>query len=179
MSFENFYHAVMADARFQSFQAQYPQSIAAYVVARYDAYVAEIQIAHSGRKTHEMSGDKITGVSGGNFIIYLSAHESAVRSRVTGLQIEAIRGRIWLEHQLKTMRQYLRLAYACHLSGVGKTKSEQDVAINFMLEYYDQSLAMLLGLLEIIDVVVADVDQAGYRTKAINDSVAAWAKREF
>jgi hypothetical protein len=109
-----------------------------------------------------------------------ASQEIAVRSRCIEISLDAVILRNAINGSVGTLKKHIEASYPKTLRGMGITtvtarRNLLDALTDRYLDKYDT----LMTLIEVADLVVADIDQAGYAIKHITEAVGIATKREF
>lgn len=161
------------DKRWQRFRNIIDQAY----LPEFDAFTDEIERLHKTRGVRVLGAQALPT---GKKVADAAMRDQSVRSRCVEIVMSVTRSRNYLAIQMDTVRSYLMAQYMQLLHDEGiRTITEKREIINSMFSRADTCLHRLDTITQIADMVIKDVDQAGYALKHTVEALSVATKREF
>lgn len=142
----------------------------------FDDYITELSDLHKSRSTRLLSS---SGFPTGKKVAAAASKEIAVRSRAVEICIEIARNRNWLNISMSTMKNRIEVEHSTFLGSIGvRGVTERKSIAQSVMARAQKVLDQLDTITEIADLVISDIDQAGYALKHIVDSLQVATRRE-
>lgn len=131
----------------------------------------ELFILHPSRGVSALRPNQIMESSVAT-LLKSTTQEIATRSRVTTVKMTALRSLLSIEEIVDPLRKYLLTKYSATLKEYGySTVSSQRAAVDSALKLFLDETRSLNYILKIADLVIEDVDSAGWGLKRISDTL--------
>ena len=138
-----------------------------------DSLVDELMALHASRDIVTTTSKKFRKKNG-NAIIDVSVSETGARSRVTTIKIKALREKMIMEKTINPLRKVLTAQFQDKLKAAGYTTlTSQKELIDVVMRHLKTFNTDLDYLMKICDVLVEDMDSAGWSLKRIGDDLAS------
>jgi hypothetical protein len=132
---------------------------------------SEIKTLHAGRLVRNLTASKINAQK----MIEAVSREVSYRSRIVEIRISLVDQRINLKRSLSVIKNYLLSEFV--VEGL-RTKSDRQAYFSRYLGVAEFLLAEIDRLISNCDYIVKDIDQAGFGTKLIAESLEMIYVRE-
>lgn len=142
-----------------------------------DKYLQELKTMHKSRTVRVLGAmTQTSGKKVGDAV----SQEIAVRSRCTEIILECIVMRNLLNAASSTLKKHVEANYPKTLKQLGLTTvTQRRNILQALTDPHLEKLDTLNTVIEIADLIVADIDQAGFGIKHINEALAVATRREF
>lgn len=135
------------------------------------ALVNEIYSLHVTRGVTALSGKKIVQDSM-RILINSSVEEIAARSRCTSIKLSVLQALIDIEELHSHLSKYILSKYASHMKAEGHTTiTSQKAQVDVYLRQFIEIKRNLEYIMKMTDLVLADVDAAGWSLKRIQEAI--------
>ncbi len=136
-----------------------------------DRVTQELFSLHASRAVSALKPAKILQ-SRAATLIDSSVQEIAVRSRITTIQMTTLRSLLTLEEIIDPLRKYVMHTYGNAMKLEGhSTLAAQKASVDTYLKLFINRKRKLDYILKISDLVLADVDSAGWSLKRIQETL--------
>jgi Na+-transporting NADH:ubiquinone oxidoreductase subunit NqrC len=135
----------------------------------------EIELLHSNRMVRTMTFKVIHEKLAQKYLVDANAQNQTNRSRLVEIQMIITRKQNSLSRQVDQLTKYLKNRYYTNLKQL-RTISDRDNAISRVIEPAMDALARLENIFNYAEMVISDIDQAGYTLKRINEVLDIKAK---
>lgn len=106
--------------------------------------------------------------------------EIAVRARCAEICMDVIVMRNLVNKSMSDLKKYIEAAYPKTLRDFGVTTvTARKNLLDALLQPYVEKTTIMETLLELADIVMIDVDQAGYSVKHLSECITNATRREF
>lgn len=143
----------------------------------FNALIEEVRTLHKTRSMRMIRAmSQTSAIQLGDAV----GREIAVRARCVEICMDVIVLRNTVNKSISNLKKYLEATYPKTLKGMGVTTvTARRNLLDALVQPYVERTVTMETLLEIADLVIADVDQAGYGTKHLTELIAVATKREF
>ncbi len=139
-----------------------------------ESWVAQLESIHVSRDITALNSNKLLSDSK-RITIDSNVDNQAARSRCVTIRLKAMRQLLVIEEALDTLQKYVYNRYAEELKPY-KTLTDKKSAVAFVLQGPTKRLKQLKFVIEFADIIIADVDAAGFSIKRVNDTLALNAR---
>jgi hypothetical protein len=143
-----------------------------------DAAFSEIETLHAGRKTRALNGKTFSAKR----VISASLQDQSYRSRLIELLLTTTRQRNMLEAAYKATLEHALIKYRRQIEKATaiRTQADRTMYIKSLIgPGIPDRVAQLASLVETINYVVQDIDQAGWSLKRVLDALQSANKVEL
>lgn len=106
-----------------------------------------------------------------------STQEIAVRSRATTIKMQALRALLSLDQIIDPLRKYILVNYRQQMKDEGSTNiTAQRMVCDDILKMFIREKLELDTIVQIADMVISDIDAAGWSLKRISDTLEQSAR---
>lgn len=140
-----------------------------------DSVYAEVMGMHSARTMRGLKG----GDAGARKISKAAAMDQSYRSRCIELNAQVYRELSSLEIAYDAIKGHVVSNYGKHLTG--RSQADRNLAFESLptIRKAKSRMQELRSTQKIIDMIVGDLDQAGFTTKHLLDALTVSTKREY
>jgi tRNA U34 5-carboxymethylaminomethyl modifying GTPase MnmE/TrmE len=131
---------------------------------------ANLQAMHSSRPVRALNKSKVLKNSNGE-LLEANLTDIAFRSNLVEQKLNIMKDSLRRQEQIKAVSNYIMVKYASRIKEQHKTVTAQRAYVKFLLEKYTEVSSMLEDLLKVIDLVVEDIDSAGWALKRVQEIV--------
>lgn len=142
-----------------------------------EKYLDELRKMHKSRSVRMLGAmTQTSGKKVGDAV----SQEIAVRSRCTEIVLDCIVMRNLLTTATSVLKKHIEANYPKTLRTMGVTTvTQRRNLLDALTNPYLEKLDSLHTVIEIADLIVADIDQAGFGIKHINEALQVATRREF
>lgn len=112
-------------------------------------------------------------------IIEASLQNQSYRSRLVEIKTQIMRVLIDVQEACTKCKKHIGYQYFEAIAAVVRTQADRNSLVDMFFSSVDRKSAELEGLMAIINVIVEDIDQAGWSIKRISDLVAEKHEERF
>lgn len=141
-------------------------------LADFDNLTKEMEQLHKIKKTRDASTKKV----GPDRLIDMHAQSMSFRSRMVEIRVLVSKAKRAMDKELKDFSQYLLIEYGEYLSSNTMTGKRAEIEI-FLSSGYEVQEDMA-QVIEIADLLIADLDQSGWTLKHMLESLVLIHNRE-
>ena len=137
--------------------------------------IDEIKTAHLSRTVRSLN----TGMPTARRVAEAAAQDQAVRSRCVEIVINAVVVRNQMQMGISTIQKYLETHYFDTLKAFGVSGvNDRKAIISSLLSPYQQRFDRVCTLIEVADIVINDLEAAGWAVKHMVEALTVATKRE-
>lgn len=137
--------------------------------------IGELKDIHSLREVRRLS---IRDPDYVDKLLNANAQDQAQRSRCTEILMQCLEVTEKLNRALAALKDYLLLEFSDHLRPL-RTKEERLLVLNVALRKFSRFLENVAVVKGIADLVIADIDKAGWSMRASIDALKVTRKTEM
>jgi hypothetical protein len=139
--------------------------------------IAELQEMHASRLSRRLTPEDVLKRFKTRFLNFI-LQNNAWRSRAVEIKMQCHSVLIKLDEILPVLKKYLKSTYAKELQEYFKTQAERDSYIDMLLERAIRQKHLLEGVSKHADLLISDLDAAGWTAKGIIDVMEMATKRD-
>ena len=142
-----------------------------------DKLISELQEMHASRLSRKLTPEDVLRRFKTRFLESV-LQNNAWRSRAVEIKMECHRLLIKLDELLPVLKKYIKSNYAKELQEYFKTQSDRDSYVDMLLEQAIRQKHSLEGVSKHADLLISDLDAAGWTAKGIIDVMELTSKRD-
>lgn len=143
-----------------------------------DALRKECMLMHSARAVRALRTDKLLTHSA-RILIEATTIDMTSRSRATEIKMNVLYEKLTRDEIISNLRKYILAVFSKRLKKNFKTITEQKGFVDVLLEPYAKVSLSMNNLLQIADLVINDIDQAGWGLKHIQETLVSLQKEKY
>lgn len=131
---------------------------------------ANLQTMHSSRPIRALNKSRVLKNSSTE-LIEATLTDTAYRSNLVEHKVTIMKDLLKRQEQIKNLTNYIIIKFAVRLKANYKTVTAQRAYVKVLLEKYTDVSSMLNDLIKVIDLVIEDIDSAGWALKRVQEIV--------
>lgn len=139
-----------------------------------DELIEEVKQIHSLREVRRLNIREEGYV---DKLLNANTHDQAQRSRLTEILMTCLHVNEQLTRAIDALKQHLLMEYSDHLRSF-RTKEERSMVLNIALRKFIRYLEDISVLKQMADLVISDIDKAGWATRASIEALKVTRLRE-
>lgn len=131
----------------------------------YQKYIEEVKSIHASRMIHILSTKDLLGSQ--KAILDCIVENQQKRSRLVTIKTECVRKESILTEKIETLSKYIKSVFNRQLTLEYSTQQARNVAVESLFSDAEEQIQKMQSLTKIIDIILIDIDQAGWATRNI------------
>lgn len=131
----------------------------------YQKYIEEVKSIHAGRMIHILATKDLLGSQ--KAILDCIVENQQKRSRLVTIKTECVRKENILLEKISTLTKYIKANFNHQLTLEYSTQQARNTAVESLFSDAEEQIIRMQSLTKIIDIILVDIDQAGWATRNI------------